>query len=142
VRRLRTFVSHLGYRGGDLILLGTVWMITGAFISRGDPDPGYKVPLEYLGEGYRIAFWWIGGVAAFIAAMRIGKRDHWGWALLIIAPAIRALSYWAAYIQGLIGLGGSVHLWPDAVLWTSVVLIVYRMARRPDIPDRADGSHF
>ena len=129
-------------RSKDLLLLAVIWCVVGFFATRGDPDPNYKVPLEYIGEPARIAVWYGGALAAVISVLRGPGRDSWGFALLTIAPAMRAISYWVAWILGVIGIDGAEPLWPDAILWTAVSLVVYRFARRPELPPRSDGTYY
>jgi hypothetical protein len=142
-RSVRRFlwVHRIGSRGVDLILLSVCWVIVGWSITLGDPDPQHKVPIEYLGEPVRIAIWYAGTVAGFIAAFRTAN-DRWGFGILIVAPALRAISYWTAWAQGILHLGGAVSLWPEAVLWTAVTVIVYRLARRPEMPHRPNGGDY
>lgn len=147
-RFLTWWSNHrLGSRAWDLILLSIVWVVVGwSVTANGDPEPGVKVPLDYLSEPAR-AFLWYGAAAvattvALIRPLTRNARDSIGFAILILPPALRALSYWIAWFEGLIGVGGEISLWPNAVVWSTICIIVYRLAQRPELPRRPDGGEY
>jgi hypothetical protein len=143
-RRVDAYVMSRGYRSGDLALLSVAWVVLGfGIIVQGDPDPGHKVPIEYLGTPIRVGIWWVCAAAGIAAAARRPEHDdRWGFGFMIVPPALRAISYTVAWAQGVLGLSGQTSLWPDAVVWTAVTIFVYRLARRPDMPHRVEGGDY
>jgi hypothetical protein len=133
-----------GDRSLDLLMLAVVWLVVGYMITVNDPEPDVKVPIEYLGTPVRIAVWWIGAAAAAIAAFRVTRYDQWGFAALMVGPLLRCLSYTFAWFTGVVAdplqrwfgvmPDGDIGIWPEAVVWAVVSGIVYRLAKRPEIP--------
>lgn len=139
---------RLGNRGWDLVQIGLIWVVVGWSITQRDPDPQDRVPLEYLGVPVRVAIWYAAAAIAIAVALWGSTRtpgwvgDHLGFAALVMPAALRALSYWTAWAEGALGLGGAQSLWPNAVLWTTVCLLIYRLARRPEMPSRPGGGDY
>ena len=141
------YTHRIGDRGWDLLLFSIVWIVVGWSITLGDPDPEHMIPIEYLGTKFRVGLWYGCALIATIVAFRRngGSRergDSFGFAVLMIPPALRAISYWVAWAQGLLGLGGHIALWPEAVVWSVICIIVYRLARRPEMPRRPGGGAY
>lgn len=123
-------------RGGDLILLGIVWTATGINILETDPDPSQTVPIEYFGEPIRAAFWFGSAIIAFVVALGPDSKYEWlGFTALMVPAAMRAVSYLAAWVSAVATDHeiGFVGLWPDALSWCAICLLVYRLARKAEI---------
>lgn len=132
-------------RGGDLILLGIVWGATGLNILETDPDPRQTVPIEYFGEPIRAAFWFAGSIIAIAVALGPDSKFEWvGFTALMVPAAMRAVSYLVAWVSALLSGDqfGFAGLWPDALSWCAICLLVYRLARKaeitPDVAKRVD----
>lgn len=129
--------DRLGYRGWDLIVVSTIWVLIGLSIHlRGDPDPEHTVMLEHFGEWLRIAIWWGAAVVGYVTAWWPPGKDRWGWTALVIPPALRALQYLVAWGLGVASgdMFGYAGAWLEAIAWTLVTLWVVRQAKRPEMP--------
>lgn len=142
---LRRHWRELGYRNTDLLLFSVLWVGMGmSILLSGDPDPTHKVPLEYLGEPVRAGVWF---VAAAIASATAFMRDHdgLGFGALLIPVALRVISYSFAWFWGVMPWGGEGPIgdpdaWLSAAIWGVITLIVYRAAKRPELPELPDDD--
>lgn len=126
-----------GYRATDMMLIAAVWVFVGLSVwLRGDPDPNHKVPIEYLGETVRALFWLVPAAYAFVVALFFGSRDGSGFVALVIPASMRAASYVAAVVEGILTHNrvGGTGLWLEATVWVCITLFIYRQANRPDLP--------
>jgi hypothetical protein len=118
----------LGYRGGDLLLFGGVYVAIGLSVLS---DPGYIEELvhTHLPLWFRL-FLWVGfGIFAMLAAFKPRLRAL-GFAALAIPPAERALSNgWAV-----------LHFFdfsrsPGFFVYLIFTVMVVRFASRPEPTD-------
>lgn len=133
--RLGRFI--LGYRGVDQVLLALVWVSVGLSLVLGsDPDPEHTTLLELVFPPHgRAALWFISAVAVLVlTAWWPPVADKYGFVILVIPAATRAVAYVFATVAGVLtGNGiGFAGAWLDAITWLIITWFVMRQARRPE----------
>lgn len=133
--------TYIGRRGGFLLLFGIAWVAIGLAIQPPPPSRTVLFPHELIPWPARLVIWLAGAVPAIICSpMRKPGKDRWGFILLCIPVAIRAVSYFIGVIEGLfipeyqslvgIGFAGGVVY---SVVLGAIMLVAGWPEPRPEI---------
>jgi len=141
--RVRDFANRvIGRRGGALIASGILWIFIGISVTHMPIPIGRPLaPHEYIPADWRAAGWMISGALAILCGFLwrtvkgpdgIGRLDRIGFALLIVMPTERVISwlivlaYLAAYGWGIpvpyIPLPGVGPALSGAAVWSVVTV--------------------
>lgn len=133
----------LGYRGAFLLLAATAWFLTGLQVATSPAGITGDLIHQQLPLWVSVASWWVPAAAAVVCAF---LRVDWpAFALLCVAPLIRAFSYswaWVTYV----GSGGAEGLergWafaPGSMVMVGVVILIARWPDPPEVPDLNEGE--
>jgi len=132
--------THLGRRGGVLLILGVIWFFIG-ISTIADPYPNgvrnQGLFHEALPSWLRATLWIGTSAVALSSAWRVaGRRDDWGYMALILMPTVRAMSYlWAWLIHLIPGPpDGAPTGWLGFIVWGTVTILVYTISGWPETP--------
>jgi len=114
-----------GKRGEVLLLLGLAWILIGVGTVVVPPPPGNLLHL-LIPAPIRAGLWCgTGLVAVFYAWIPKTRSDGWGFLALYLMPAVRAVSYFIAWVDFSVdGVGGYRYGWLAALFYTVFVGIV------------------
>ena len=126
---------YLGRRGMMLLLLGGLWIWLGLNVPM---TPAHVPGLwhTFIWEPVWIAEWVVPGLVALVFAWR--TVDWPGWALLMLAPIIRASSLISGWVMWMLpdGIEGyPMGLW-QSILYLFMIGVVGICAGWPDYPPR------
>jgi hypothetical protein len=120
--------KRVGYRGMVLLLFGTIYIFIGlAVIGADDYRP--ELIHTHLPTFVRVLIWDIPGLVAVGVAID-DKMQAWGFGLLFIPPAERAVSFLVAAV--------TVPTWqrvPGLLIYLLLVVVIAVMAAWPDAID-------
>ncbi len=124
-RRRRWPVMPLGKRGEVLLLLGIAWILIGigaAIV----PPPAEDLLFLHIPVPIRAALWCGTGLVAIgYAWMPRVRSDGWGFVALYLMPAVRAVSYFIAWVDFTAdGRSGYRYGWLSALFYTVFIGIV------------------
>ncbi len=132
--------THLGRRGGVLLILGVIWFFIGISTVT-DPYAGGSHTLglfhQMLPSWLRGTLWIGTALLALSSAWRVaGRRDDWGYMGLILMPTVWAMSYlWAWLIHLVPGPpDGDPAGWLGFIVWGTVTILVYTISGWPETP--------
>lgn len=125
MRARRWPVVPPGKRGEILLLLGAAWVLVGIGAAVVPPPPGDLLDL-HIPAPIRAALWCGTGLVAICHAwMPKTRSDGWGFLALYLMPAVRAASYFIAWVDFTIdGRGGYRYGWLSALFYAVFVGIV------------------
>ncbi|WP_122262247.1 hypothetical protein [Ornithinimicrobium cerasi] len=132
----QTWYPRLGRRGGMLLLMAGLWAYVGTGIVIG---PVVEVPgliHTQWPTWVRVGEWYVAAVFGIVHAWRL--RDTAAWALLLLPPLIRAVSFLWGWVVWLVPGGEAGYprgLWA-AVLYLFMCGTVLLCAGWPDHPPR------
>jgi hypothetical protein len=119
---------RLGRRGYVLIFAAVIWLgQAGRIASEADPDPGHKLPLEYLSTEVRVAIWIAPAALAVTVAWCPPRWSRWGYVALVLPSAFRSFSYLISALQDPYAAG----FW-NAAIWAATSGIVVVCAGWPE----------
>lgn len=149
--------SRLGLRGTAMLILGVGWILLGYSVLdqlAGRPPGAFHTLFPHW---FAVGMWWATGVLALVTAFT-EKLDYIGIALLTVMPMIRTLSFFGAWIFGVLPdwvveilpgdpIEGSPSAWLSATLSALLLSFVFIVANirqgpvpPPDVPhDPEDG---
>ena len=128
---------HLTRRQTALLLISIAWLAHGVTIWH---QPGYldadeAIIFELWPLWLRIGIWLVCGLGgALLAVSRRARAEPWGWALAVIFPAVRVVSYaWSFAMWVIPGApGGEWVSAAYAAYWVAMLLLAYGVARWPE----------
>lgn len=122
-----SFLRVAGWRGGDLLSLGVLYLGVAVSVVV-NPMPEQDLVHTQLWVPARVILWAAPGVIALLCGWHHSRAlQNLAFGLLCFAPAERMLSFlWGATFYG------NPARWPGAVIYAIVMVMVLRMAARPE----------